>query len=503
MRDKVFICGIAAVFLILFIWCPALFLLDKTEIITVEDLANYKDPEKVYYYNEQEKIIETANYNAVPENIQSQSQSKSRKIPFFANLYITLFNGIEQGKATVDTVYTNYLPFYSNILNFVNSNETKIQSEFVLMLYNFENPIKNTIPQNINFVESENDANDEESSSDTESTTESKTEPESPETPQFIASKVRDAGMFRVYIVRSPDNSIGFLDISMAMPHETAAANMLDEQRHINRIAASNTDVNFFVYIATRMQDTKYYNTIIPSSNELSTNDILQDFVVGVKGVAGISWSDIDTFEKRMELRFKTDHHWNAMGVYRGYCEIMEMMSKTLPNIGAPLPLKGLIEFPNVEYRGSGAARTQTPIYYDTFEVMDIDLPAQHPSERVRSKLEQYQNGTYDAGKVGRNDYTSHYENFYNRPEIITYPKNNTGRKLLILGDSYVYWISWLIGAHFDQTFIHYTLDEKNLNYNKFIADNGITDVLLLQYSARTLSKATSATKYLEQVITD
>jgi hypothetical protein len=141
-------------------------------------------------------------------------------------------------------------------------------------------------------------------------------------------------------------------------------------------------------------------------------------------------------------------------------------------------------------------------VYYDNFAVLDIDLPAQHPTERVRSKLSEYLRGDWDIGRLGRNDYTAHYENFYDTPQIITYPENNTGRRLLILGDSYVYWVSWLIGANFDRTFVHYTLWQNDLDYNRFIRDNGITDVLLLQYSARTLSKATAATRYLEQIIT-
>jgi len=288
----------------------------------------------------------------------------------------------------------------------------------------------------------------------------------------------------------------------MAMPHATAAKNMLVEQAHINRIAAANKNVNFFVYLATRMQDTAYYTEIVPT--EPSTYDIFLDFINGLSGdVAGVGWLDISTFEKRMELCFKTDHHWNALGAYQAYTDVITMINKTVPEIGEPLPLKGLIEFPNVESRGSGAARTGTPVYYDNFAVMDIDLPAQHPTERVRSKLNEYKNGRWDIDRLGKNDYTGHYENFYDTPGIITYPENNTGRRLLILGDSYIYWVSWLIGANFDKTFVHYTLWEQDLDYNKFISDNDITDVLLLQYSARTLAKATSATKYLEQVKTN
>jgi hypothetical protein len=469
----------------LFVWCPFAFILEKAGLLEFEDLANYKYPEKTYYFDESEKRVKSAAYGTADE------KNIGGDIPFFASFYMNSLNGIEEGKASVETVYTNYLPFYAELLSFMNSANDNIQGEFVFMLKSRSKPEILTGTETIKTAENtENTEN-----------TDIPAEPEPPPI-NFIASKISDAGMFRVYRVRSEDNSIKFLDISMAMPHSTGAENMLAEQKHINRIAAANSGVNFFVYIASRMQDMDYYNEIVPS--EPSTYDIFRDFIDGISGdVAGIAWFDIDTFEKRMERCYKTDHHWNALGAYQAYTEVIGMIKKAVPEIGEPLPLKGLIEFPDVEFCGSGAARTRTSGYYDSFAVMDIDLPAQHPTERVRSKLDEYKSGRWDVGRVGKNDYTAHYENFYDTPEIITYPENNTGRKLLILGDSYAYWVSWLIGANFDKTFVHYTLWEKNLDYNKFIRDNGITDVLLLQYSARTLSKATSASKYLEQIITN
>ncbi|MCL1795234.1 MAG: hypothetical protein FWG34_15405 [Oscillospiraceae bacterium] len=479
MRDKIYLCTTFGMFLIIFFWCPVLFLMEKAGLVAVEDLANYKDPEKAYYFDRIEQTVKTARYGAVPDEFKDSSAA-----PFVSRLCMDALNGIEEGKAALNAVYTNYLPFYFAVLSFSNNAGRTVQDGFVMMLFDIENK-QNNRPA--------------EENSGSPGILETGG---APVLPQFVASKISDAGMFRVYRVRSADDETGFLDISMAMPHDLAYEHMLEEQWHINRISAANKEVNFFVFIATRMQDTAYYNEINP--HEPSTKDLFDDFIAGLGDeVAGVSWLDIDTFEKRMERCFKTDHHWNAWGAYQGYAAIIDMINKTAPEIGEPLPLKGMIEFPNVEYRGSGAGRTNTPVYHDTFQVMDVDLPEGHPTERVHSKLEEYLSGKWDIDKLGKNDYTSHYENFYDTPQIITYPKNNTGRRLLILGDSYAYWVTWLIGANFDKTFVHYTLWERDLNYNEFIKDNGITDVLLLQYSARTLSKATSAAKYLEQVITD
>jgi hypothetical protein len=494
MRDKIYIYVIAAIFLLLLAWSPAAFVLEKIGLVEIEDLANYKDPERVYFFNSAERRVRFAAYGAVPD----EHKYYGGNIPFTARLYMNTLNGIEQGKAQIDTVYTNYLPFYARLLRFMNLTDTNIQDEFVYMLWNWEN--RRTEASAAQAAQPTLTDNGNTDLSDGDGAPQPVTEPAPPPL-SFISSKIADAGMFRVYRVRSTDNSIGFLDISMAMPHRTAAAHMLDEQAHVNRIAAANKNVNFFVYIATRMQDMAYYNDIV--SGEPSTYDIFSDFINGLSDdVAGVSWFDIDTLDKRLERVFKTDHHWNALGTYQAYTEIIAMMQEVIPEMSDPLPLKGLIEFPNVQFRGSGAARTNTPSYYDAFAVLDIDLPRQHPTERVRSRLDEYLQGRWDIDRLSRNDYTAHYENFYDTPQIITYPDNNTGRNLLILGDSYVYWVSWLIGANFDRTFVHYTLWQNDLDYNRFIRENNITDVLLLQYSARTLSKATSATRYLEQIIT-
>ena len=496
MRDKLYLYITAGIFFALFIICPATFFLEKLGVIEIKDLANYKDPEKIYYFDTDEKTVKTAGFSDVPDEYKDV---ESALIPAGSRLYMNTLNGIEEGKASIETVYTNYLPFYADMLSVLNSEDNALQDEFVLMLFNRENSkkIKNTPAEKSTDSLADGD-------SDTK-------EPEAPQLPQFIASKITDWDMFRVYRVRSADDSIGFLDISMAMDYETANINMRTEADSVIRIASANQNVNFFVYLATRMQDTEYYNLINP--HEPSTKNIFDKFVAAVEEhVDGIAWLDIDTFEKRMKLLYKTDHHWNARGAYQGYTDMINMMNKVIPEIGDPIPLNtdngndGFILFPKVQFRGMMAEKTNTPTYYDEFEVMDITLPRQHSTEKISTRFNEYSRGAYDADKLPPNDYTGHYGNYFIEPQSVpftlTYPDNRTGRKLLLITDSYSHMVSWLIAANFDKTFVYYTHYGRSLNYNNFIADNGVTDVLLLQYSARTLSRATSADAYLNQIIT-
>ena len=301
---------------------------------------------------------------------------------------------------------------------------------------------------------------------------------------------LKDDGTFKFYRIK-PEN---FIDTVLSFSAETLYKAMKEEQAHLNRILAANNKVNTYVYVCTRMQDTAYFNELVP--DELSTYDMLQEFMSGIVGADGVDQFDIGTVEKRLEKIFKTDHHWNVFGSYEGYTDVIAMMNDVYPDIGEPIPMKGTIDFPAIAFRGSAARRGEYAAFTDVFQVIDIDLPVQHKTERVVSNLEKYKNGSYD-----NKPYATHYENFYNRPSVITYPENKTGRRLLIIGDSYSYWASWLIGAHFDKTHVYYCLNGNTMDYNKFIEDNAITDVLIMQFSSR-LFQGSSIKGFLDQIKT-
>ncbi|MCL2096139.1 MAG: hypothetical protein FWH10_04460, partial [Oscillospiraceae bacterium] len=74
-------------------------------------------------------------------------------------------------------------------------------------------------------------------------------------------------------------------------------------------------------------------------------------------------------------------------------------------------------------------------------------------------------------------------------------------RKLLMLTDSYSWATSELISSHFDRTYA--TLwTHGRFDYNNFIRDNNITDVLILQVADRILYDIQNDTQ-LDKVITD
>jgi hypothetical protein len=289
---------------------------------------------------------------------------------------------------------------------------------------------------------------------------------------------VRDDGLHRYYAIRPND----FLDTALSFPEEVLRANMEYQISEVNRLAAAtaNSGADFYLYVFTRMQDTAYFTDIIP--NEISTLPMFNEFLSKIEGAAGIDTLDIDTPEKRLERIFKTDHHWSAMGAYSGYTDIISMISAVSPEIGEPIPLNGLITYEDVEMRGSASRIASFPRFTETFSVMDIDLPphSEEPRYRVAGK-----DRIYSTGKFDKNMYADHYETYYSRPSKYIYPENNTGRNLLIIGDSYTWGSAWLIAANFDETYLFYPWDGRRMDLNEYIEENNITDVLLMQFSDR------------------
>jgi len=81
MKDKIYLIIMCGVFLFVLTWCPLMLILNKTGAFTLADNRNYINP-KVY-----------------EDGVLSE-----------------LLNKIEEGKASLENMYTNYLPAYDYIV---------------------------------------------------------------------------------------------------------------------------------------------------------------------------------------------------------------------------------------------------------------------------------------------------------------------------------------------------------------------------------------------------
>jgi len=447
MRDKLYVAILSVVFFFLLIWCPVMVGLEKVSLMKFPDNRNYIVPAEI-----------------------------SEKMPFSEVL-----NKIEEGKATLENVYTNYLPAYNQVVQTIQNAESSMQVNFVGILSssnNQNNNLENTAESDVNAITGENGENIQEETK--------------PPLPNFTVTYVGEDAHRKFYAIRPYD----FLESVLKLDEKKLYRNMRHEAEQINRIIKANTDVNFYLYIGTVMQDTAYFNDIMP--NELCTYDMFHEFMDSIEGAAGKDYFKIGTLEDRLSKQWKTDHHWNSIGSYDVYCDILNMVRKNTPEIGEPVKILETKYYPGVKMRGSYSALSGYREFYEDFFAYEYDLSNQGSrNASMRDRSREYEEGKFDDTK---DIFLDHYSNYYIGRSKYSYDNNN-GRNLLIIGDSLTYWSAWLIAANFENTYLYFPWDGQVMDYNQYIKDNEITDVLMMVYSQAGIFNVYGYCKY-EQIQT-
>ena len=120
---------------------------------------------------------------------------------------------------------------------------------------------------------------------------------------------------------------------------------------------------------------------------------------------------------------------------------------------------------------------------WDVFRVYDYDLGPYTCSPKWKFELQEK--------ILSKAEYTTPDKNIYAIffPEVyeVHYTENQTGRNLLVLGDSYTQGFVELLASAFDNTYAYYYGNYSGLHYDTFIREHNITDVLFEQFSDRIL----------------
>ena len=191
MRNKIYVSVIITIFIGLMVWCPVSFIFDKIGIIATVDIANYKEPAKIY----------------------------NSDVPFHA-----LLNGIESGKAKIEDIYTNYLPAYSKIVSVVETAEMNFNKALYSILLGGKNNVDGSSQiKNVNAYFLKNGS--------------------------YGVDRIY--GMDIEYENGDTDGVLVQIStVSETLNRELIAA----QANEINRLARANEDVNFYVYICSSFQ---------------------------------------------------------------------------------------------------------------------------------------------------------------------------------------------------------------------------------------------------------
>lgn len=238
---------------------------------------------------------------------------------------------------------------------------------------------------------------------------------------------------------------------------------------NINRIIAAHPDVSFYIYMIETDTDNYY-----PTGENNGAFEYLSSRVdLPAAQMGKFAVDDLTAYERDF---YRTDHHWNNIGSYRGYREAAALLGCT--DLLEPL------ETVRVDNHFSGSKALLIGAQEQFFEPMDLYRFA-FPNMSVTIAGEPADDyGRQDAALSGQIAGASYSGIYGNDDGEIILDTGTAGRgNLLMIGESYDNAILKLIAAHFDRV---YSVDLRSYEQDmgkpfrmaEYLREHDITKVL-------------------------
>ncbi|MGN1310120.1 MAG: WecB/TagA/CpsF family glycosyltransferase [Clostridia bacterium] len=240
---------------------------------------------------------------------------------------------------------------------------------------------------------------------------------------------------------------------------------------NINKIINNHPNIGFYVYYIEKDTDINFEN----NDKELISQYIFENLQINKENFKTFEINSFDEFKKYF---YKTDHHWNYRGSYKGYCEIIEMITQD-----EPIPILDTVQL-KPKLSGSKASSSgYGRLYSEPFFAYKFNLP-EHDTYINGEKTEYGQEEAYINNEIDDNiSYGSFYG--WDDAEIVFDYHNNNKENILIFGESYDNAIIEMIASHFNKSYCvdlrAYEMDMGHkFEFDKYIFENNITKVLFV-----------------------
>lgn len=250
--------------------------------------------------------------------------------------------------------------------------------------------------------------------------------------------------------------------------------------------AADSLDAKIGNYNETfaRLPDTEFYiyfvntdsNVNFETGEKIQIYEYLRDRVeLPADRMACFS---VDGFETYSQLFYRTDHHWNHRGSYRGYLEVLKLLGVE----DEPLAPLEEVTLPG-RFSGSKASTVRATGVWETAAMYRFDLPDLTFLINGWSAEDYGAQAWYLSGQGGNPTYGNIYGG--DDGEVIISGGKPGGGNILLLGESYDNALLKLLACHFDSL---YAVDLRNykaymgkdFQLSAYLEEHGIDRVLLI-----------------------
>ena len=291
------------------------------------------------------------------------------------------------------------------------------------------------------------------------------------------SSSYLDAFMRRV-LQNNPDRYINYRGMRIfggdTLTYSTRSlsdeAEMLDTHvQNINQIVADNPDAAFYLYYIEKDTDIDFETGEKPGFYAYLTKNL---------SIPHACFS-VDSFSDFHTWFYRTDHHWNYLGSYRAYQQVLQLLDCG----DAPLVPQETVTLPGL-LSGSKAAQSGDASYAEPFTAYRFDYPSMQISIDGTPAADY---GNQDAYFDGSCQEPLQYSSFYggDAGELHITTGRTDRDNLLLIGESYDNAILKLLASHFHNTYAvdlrYYSVQMgKDFHLASYLAEHDIQKVLLI-----------------------
>lgn len=239
---------------------------------------------------------------------------------------------------------------------------------------------------------------------------------------------------------------------------------------NMNKIVSLHPNIDFYIYYIEKDTDINFEN----NDKHLNSQYLSENLKINKDNFKVF---EINSFDEFKEYFYKTDHHWNHRGSYKGYCEIIEMITQD-----EPIPILDTVQLKPKLSGSKASASGYGKLYSEPFLAHKFNLP-EHDTYINGEKTEYGQEEAYINSEIVDN---ISYGSFYGWDDAeIVFDYHNNKENILIFGESYDNAIIEMIASHFNKTYSidlrAYEMDMGHkFEFDKYIAENNITKVLFV-----------------------
>lgn len=248
---------------------------------------------------------------------------------------------------------------------------------------------------------------------------------------------------------------------------EATEINLINNINKISKLSEKHNNINFYVYLPTMPHETSIIDREYCSEKYLKSFEKLK-----------VSYSklDITNIYEITNMFFKTDHHWNNSGSYKGYSDIIKLLydGKIKPN--TPVDEKCFDDF---TFYGSHSRETAYAVKMKGDKICKYIFKLPDYKLYINGQLTD-EHGNYSKylkGEINRERGVDHYNSLYQRRrgEIMFDTNRNNLENILIISDSMSNPIRDVIASHFNKS-IFINLDMYYSEIGEFIVDDYINE---------------------------